>query len=127
MSKRRAVLLCLLPALLFSAAMLVLRAPWPARGAEEIPARRAAQEELLTGRDGKQTALELLPGETLDINTATAEELTKLPGIGEALSQAIVEYREKNGYFSCIEDIMKVNGIGEGRFAAIKEYICAER
>ena len=80
----------------------------------------------LTGGDGEQTALELLPNEKLNINTATAEELTKLPGIGPALSQAIVEYREENGNFSSIEDIMKVSGIGEGRFSAIEEYIYVE-
>ena len=83
-------------------------------------------EALLTGGDGEQTALELLPDEKLNINAATAEELTKLPGIGQALSQAIVEYREENGNFSTIEDIMKVSGIGEGRFAAIEEYIYVE-
>ena len=47
-----------------------------------------------------------------------------LPGIGQTLSQAIVAYREENGVFSSVEDIMKVDGIGEGRFAAIEEYIC---
>ena len=52
--------------------------------------------------------------------------MTKLPGIGPALSQAIVEYREENGNFSSIEDIMKVSGIGEGRFSAIEEYIYVE-
>ena len=60
----------------------------------------------------------------VNINTASAEELMRLPGIGEVLSRAIVDYREKNGAFSCIEDIMNVSGIGEGRFSAIEEYIC---
>ena len=62
----------------------------------------------------------------LNINTATAEELMKLPGIGETLSRAIVAYREENGAFSSVEDIMEVDGIGEGRFAAIEEYICVK-
>lgn len=124
MSKRRTLLLCLLPVLVFSAAVLILRFPFGTPGGVDISARPAATEDILTGNDGEQAALELLPGEKLDINTATSQELMKLPGIGEVLSQAIVDYRQKNGAFSCIEDIMKVSGIGQGRFSAIEDYIC---
>ena len=126
MNRRRTFILCLLPALIFTAAVFLLRFPGPARRHVDISARSVPEEKILTGGDGEQTALELLPREKLNINTATAGELMKLPGIGEALSRAIVAYREENGNFSCIEDIMKVKGIGESRFAAIKEYICAE-
>ncbi len=124
MSKRRTLILCLLPALVFSAAILLLRFPVRNPGRVDISARFAVEEDILTGGDGESPALELLPGEKLDINTSTAQELMKLPGIGEVLSQAIVDYRQKNGDFSCIEDIMNVDGIGEGRFSAIEEYIC---
>ena len=126
MSRRRALILSLLAAIAFSAAVLLLRFPGRAGSPVEISAKAVPQQAILTGSNGEQTALELLPGEKLNINTATAEELMKLPGIGEALSQAIVEYREKNGVFSSVEDIMEVDGIGEGRFAAIEEYICAK-
>ena len=61
--------------------------------------------------------------EKININTASAEELTALQGIGETLSERIVEYRETNGDFSSIEDVMNVNGIGESRFFSIKDYI----
>jgi len=61
--------------------------------------------------------------EKININTATAEELTQLKGIGEAYAKAIVEFREKNGPFVAIEDIMKVTGIGEKTFQAIKDMI----
>ena len=124
MSRKRALVLSLSAVLAFSAAVLLLRFPWRVWKPVEISAKAVSEETILTGGDGEQTALELLPDEKLNINTATAEELMKLPGIGAALSQAIVEYREEEGSFSSIEDIMKVSGIGEGRFAAIEEYIC---
>lgn len=62
----------------------------------------------------------------VNINTATAPELTALSGIGDKLSGAIVDYREENGPFKAIEDIMNVPGIGAGKFANIKEHIYVE-
>ena len=67
--------------------------------------------------------LELLPGETLNINTADREELMKLPGIGEVLAQRIIDYRNSHGPFRSIEEIMEVEDIGEGRFEKIKALI----
>lgn len=59
----------------------------------------------------------------LDINSASAEELMKLHGIGEKTAEEIIAYREKNNGFSNIEEIMKVSGIGEKTFEAIREHI----
>ena len=59
----------------------------------------------------------------VSINTATKEELMTLSGIGEAKASDIITYREQNGLFENIEDIMKVPGIGENLFAAIAEDI----
>lgn len=56
----------------------------------------------------------------LDLNTAAAEELTELPGIGEELARRIVEYREEHGAFESVEELMEVSGIGEGKFAALE-------
>lgn len=56
----------------------------------------------------------------LDLNTATEEELTTLPGIGEELARRIVEYREASGPFESVEEIMEVSGIGEGKFADLE-------
>ncbi len=49
----------------------------------------------------------------VDVNKASAAELTQVPGIGNALAKRIVEFREKNGPFSKVEDLVKVQGIGE--------------
>src|SRR5262249_28305143 len=65
----------------------------------------------------------LAPGETVNINTATAEQLDALPGIGPTKAQAIIDYRNEHGRFSSIEDIQKVKGIKEGEFSKIQDYI----
>ena len=63
-------------------------------------------------------------GTTLvSINSGSVEELSKLPGIGEAKAKKIIEYRDQNGLFKTIEDIKNVPGIGENIFAQIKDYI----
>lgn len=59
----------------------------------------------------------------IDINSADADELLKLKGIGEILAEEILSYREKNGNFRNIEEIMNVKGIGEGIFADIRDSI----
>lgn len=59
----------------------------------------------------------------ININTASAVDLTFLPGIGEVKAKSIVEYREWHGEFSSVEDIMNVKGIGESTFEKIKPYI----
>lgn len=59
----------------------------------------------------------------VDINTAGIKELTGLNGIGEKRAKDIIEYREKNGPFNRIEDIMKVKGIKDGIFNKIRDDI----
>lgn len=59
----------------------------------------------------------------ININTATMEQLMKLPGVGEAKAKAIIKYREANGEFHKIEDIMNISGIKEAMFNNIKDYI----
>lgn len=59
----------------------------------------------------------------IDINTATAEELTALPGIGEVLAGRIVSYREQYGNYLSTEELMDVSGISEKKYEAIKDYI----
>ncbi len=59
----------------------------------------------------------------INVNEATSEELTELPGIGSTKADAIVHYRQTNGPFEEIEDILNVPGIGEYTFELIKELI----
>lgn len=60
----------------------------------------------------------------VNINTASAAELTSLSGIGQSRADAIIEYRETSGTFKDISDIMKISGIKEGIFNKIKNNIC---
>jgi competence protein ComEA len=63
-----------------------------------------------------------LAQDLIDINTATAQELTDLPGIGPVIAGKIVEYREAKP-FDTIEEILEVKGIGPAKFDAIKDRI----
>lgn len=59
----------------------------------------------------------------LNINTAGREELKTLPGIGDSKADSIISYRESNGHFKSIEELMNVEGIKEGVFNKIKDSI----
>ncbi|MCR4842132.1 MAG: ComEA family DNA-binding protein [Eubacterium sp.] len=59
----------------------------------------------------------------IDINTADAESLTALPGIGDSKAAAIVSYREEHGPFQSSDQLMDVSGIGESTYANLKDYI----
>ena len=75
-----------------------------------------------TDRDVPQEAF--LPDTTpLDLNTATAEELERLPGIGPELAERILAHRTQHGAFETIEELMEVPGIGEGKLAALEGYV----
>ncbi len=71
-----------------------------------------------SGEEGKTVSDTLL-----NLNTATAEQLTSLSGIGEAKAAAIVEYRSKVGKFKSVEEIKNVSGIGDAMFERIKDKI----
>ena len=90
------------------AALAALQAP--DLSAQTTPASRTA---------AKQTA----PAGLVNINTASAAELDTLPGVGAKTAALIVEYRQKNGPFKKIEDLMNVRGIGEKNFLKLKPHL----
>ncbi len=59
----------------------------------------------------------------VNINTASAEELTVLPGIGDVYAGNIVAYREAHGNFEAVTELLNVDGIGQSRLEAIWDYI----
>jgi competence protein ComEA len=59
--------------------------------------------------------------EKINLNSATAEQLQTLPGIGPATAKSIIEHRAKIGKFSRIEEIINIKGIGEKKFQRIKD------
>lgn len=66
---------------------------------------------------------EARPAVVVNLNTATAAELEALPGIGAATAARIVEYRQKNGPFKKIEELMNVQGVGEKSFLKLRSQI----
>jgi competence protein ComEA len=64
-----------------------------------------------------------VPAEPLDLNRATPAQLETLPGIGPTLAQAIVDYREENGPFGSVDELLDVPGIGDAKLAEIRSLV----
>lgn len=84
-----------------------------------IPTKNEEDQEYITQGKGQMQEEE----NTVNINTATVEQLTTLPGIGEATASKIIEYRKENGKFKKVEDLKNVPGIGDSKFQNIKEML----
>jgi len=63
------------------------------------------------------------PTAKVNINTASIEQLTTLPGVGPKLAARIVEYRQKSGTFRSPQELMNVKGVGEKNFAKIEAWL----
>jgi competence protein ComEA len=84
---------------------------------------KSAQEDAAVSDNTGEGGTNLSETDKLNINTATAEQLTNLSGIGQTKAAAIVAYREEHGAFSAVEDIKNVSGIGDATFANIESEI----
>ncbi|SFM91378.1 comEA protein [Thermodesulforhabdus norvegica] len=73
----------------------------------------------------QQTASEQVSAK-ININTADKADLEKLPGIGPALAERIIQYRQEHGPFKTIDELKNVKGIGDKKFEAIKDLITVE-
>ena len=62
----------------------------------------------------------------IDINSAGAEELDLLPGIGPVKAAAIIDYRAEHGPFSDVQELLEVPGIGEATLEGLRDYVCAD-
>lgn len=63
------------------------------------------------------------PAWPVDLNTAGLEQLDTLPGVGPVTAQAILDYREENGPFQAVDDLVNVYGIGEKTVEKLREYV----
>ena len=89
--------------------------------------RKAAEAPALVETERTVPIEEVRPDPSpVNLNTAPAEELTALPGIGEELARRIVQYREEHGPFEAVEDLTKVPGIGQGKLAALEGLVTVE-
>ena len=87
---------------------------------QEWEQAKSQQTELISG---DLSGLQQEADGRININTADVTQLCTIPGIGESRAQSIVTYREQNGAFGAVEDIMKVSGIKDGLFQKIKDKI----
>lgn len=86
-------------------------------------------EQILVGADvapapeGGPDAAPGGPGATVSLNQATSEQLQTLPGVGPVTAEAIIQWREVNGGFTHVDDLLEVRGIGEKRLADLRELV----
>ena len=115
---------------LFGAFALVCGTWFAARASAPEPyrvntAQRPAAEELspeeAQGNDARPDSL--LPGETININTADVYDLQRLPGVGEKRALDIIAWREEHGPFQAVDDLDRVSGIGPGILEGLREYV----
>lgn len=82
--------------------------------------------ELNSSQGGGSSRSAPVAGGAININTATLEQLDSLPGVGPAIAQRIIDYRESMGGFKTVEEITQVSGIGEATLAKIKDLITVQ-
>ena len=115
-------------ALLLGAAALIrfLAVPPPAEA--PLEGRISIADSLVAAGDSaieekERRSLPFKPGETIDPNLASEEDLDRLPGVGAAKAARIVQDRERNGPFGSVEDLARVSGIGSGSVERLRPFL----
>ena len=116
MKRFKKIFRCLAVVAVFTFIALPVIAVEPAATQQQEPAKASAPPaKKAPGLEGQ-----------ININTAAAEQLELLPGIGKKTADALIEYRTKNGNFTAVDDIAKVKGIGAKKLEKIKQYLVME-
>lgn len=86
--------------------------------------------QILVPKEGDEAAApapsgsgEAVAGALINVNSASATELEALPGVGEVIAQAIVDYRTENGPFASVDQLLDVSGIGDATLESIRELV----
>lgn len=93
--------------------------------APEVTTTVAAQGGATAGAGSPSSGGEAVSGEKLDLNSATAEQLETLPGVGPATATAIIEHREAHGEFGSVDELLDVRGIGEAKLEGLRDLVVA--
>ena len=90
----------------------------------EVPTETKHSGSLLSKKDVEKSEKSGIAGGKINLNTATREELIEfIPGVGEQIADRIISYRETQGGFKNIKEIMEIKGIGQKLFEKIKDFI----
>jgi comEA protein len=83
----------------------------------------SASQQAVSQSSASQQAVSQSSSTLINLNTATKEQLMTLPGIGDALAQNIIDYRQENGGFKSVDELENVKLIGQARFDKIKDLV----
>ncbi len=97
-----------------------------AAASSKIDSILAYEEDSLDNSASRTVGAKKTLDAPVNINAATVDELTALPGVGKVTAQKIVDYRTSYGKFSTVDDLMKVKGIGKKKFEKLKPYVRTE-